>query len=130
MTTYLLDTTVLIDHFRGRQRAKLLLERLVDEEHTLALCAINVAELFAGLPEGQRAAAGELIGSLHYLDIRPDVAEVAGIIRFNAARRGIAIHLPDAIIAAVAMANDATLVTANVRDFPMEELHLLELPSN
>jgi predicted nucleic acid-binding protein len=130
MTTYLLDTTVLVDYFRGRQAANLLLERLVDEGHTLALCAINVAELFAGLPERQRPLAGELIHSLHDLEIPPQVAELAGTIRFDAARRGVAIHLPDAMIAAVAIANDATLVTANVRDFPLEELQLLELPSS
>jgi len=130
MTTYLLDTTVLVDYFRGRERAKLLLERLVDEGHTLALCSVNVAELFAGLPEKQRPLARELIDTLNYLGVPPGVAELAGTIRFEAARQGITIHLPDAIIAAVAMANDATLVTANVRDFPMEELHLLEFPSN
>jgi len=130
MTTYLLDTTVLVDYFRGRQGASLLLERLVDEGHTLALCGINVAELFAGLPERQRPLARELIDSLHYLEIPPQVAELAGTIRFNVARRGVAIHLPDAMIAAVALANDATLVTANVRDFPMEGLQLLELPSS
>ena len=130
MTTYLLDTTVLVDYFRGRQAASLLLERLVDDGHTLALCGINVAELFAGLPERQRPAARELIDSLHYLEILPQVAELAGTIRFDAARRGVAIHLPDAMIAAVAIANDATLVTANVRDFPLEELQLLELPSS
>ena len=129
MTTYLLDTTILIDYFRGRQGVTLLLERLVDEGHTLALCDINVAELFAGLPQRQRPLARELIDSLHYLEIPPQVAELAGTIRFNTARRGVAIHLPDAMIAAVAIANDATLVTANVRDFPMEELQLLELPS-
>jgi len=130
MTTYLLDTTVLVDYFRGRERAKLLLERLVDEGHTLALCGINVAELFAGLPEKQRPLARELIDTLNYLGVPPGVAELAGTVRFEAARQGITIHLPDAIIAAVAMANSAILVTANVRDFPMEELYLLELPSN
>ena len=130
MATYLLDTTVLVDYFRGRERAKLVLEHLVDEGHTLAICCINVAELFAGLPEKQRPLARELIDTLNYLGVPPGVAELAGTIRFEAARQGITIHLPDAIIAAVAMANDATLVTANVRDFPMEELHLLEFPSN
>lgn len=130
MTTYLLDTTVLIDYFRGRQGAGLLLERLVDEGHTPAVCAINVAELFAGLPESQRAPARELIDSLDYLEISPLVAVLAGTIRFDAARRGVAIHLPDAMIAAVAIANTATLVTANVRDFPLKELQVLELRSS
>jgi len=130
VTTYLLDTTVLIDYFRGREGVRLLLERLVDEGHTPAVCAINVAELFAGLPERQRPVARELIDSLHYLEIPPQVAELAGTIRFDAARRGVAIHLPDAMIAAAAIANDATLVTANIRDFPLEELQLLELPSS
>ena len=129
MTTYLLDTTVLVDYFRGRQRARLLLERLADDGHTLAICDINIAELFAGLPEAQRPVARELLDSLQYLEIPPPVAELAGLLRFDRARRGITIHLPDAMIAAVAIANDATLITANVRDFPLPDLSLLELPS-
>jgi predicted nucleic acid-binding protein len=130
MTTYLLDTTVLVDYFRGRQHADTFLEHAVSEGHALALCSISVAELFSGLPERQRPPARELIDSVNYLEVPPEVAQLAGTIRFDAARKGITIHLPDAIVAAVAIANNATLVTANVRHFPMEELHLLELPSN
>jgi len=130
MATYVLDTTVLIDFLGGRARAVSLVKELSQEQHDLCTCCICVAELYSGLSAGATDVADRLIGHLAYLDVTAGQASLAGSIRYDYARQGIALSTTDAIIAAVAMANDATLVTANVRDFPMDELHLLELPSS
>jgi predicted nucleic acid-binding protein len=49
MAKYLLDTTILIDHLRGRQEAVDLLTALAHQGHRLGLCCVNVAELYSGL---------------------------------------------------------------------------------
>ena len=130
MGTYVLDTTVLIDALAGKARAASLVRELFREQHELCTCCVCVAELYSGLSAGAKDVADRLIGGLAYLDVTADQARLAGNIRYRYARRGIALSITDTIVAAVAMANDATLVTANVRDFPMEELQLLHLPSS
>jgi tRNA(fMet)-specific endonuclease VapC len=129
MATYVLDTTVLIDILAGKARAVSLVTELSQEEHRLCTCCICVAELYSGLAVAATHVADQLIDSLAYLDVSPDQARLAGSIRYQYARRGIPLSTTDTIVAAIAMANGATLVTANVRDFPMEELQLLHLPS-
>ena len=39
-----------------------------------------------------------------------------------------ALTTTDTLVAAAAVSNEATLVTANVRDYPMEEVELLQQP--
>jgi tRNA(fMet)-specific endonuclease VapC len=129
MGTYVLDTTVLIDVLAGKARAVSLVKELSQEQDRVCTCCICVAELYSGLSVAAAHVADQLINSLAYLDVSPDEARLAGSIRYQYARRGIALSTTDTIVAAIAMANDATLVTANVRDFPMEELQLLHLPS-
>jgi tRNA(fMet)-specific endonuclease VapC len=129
MATYVLDTTVLIDILAGKARAVSQVTELSQEEHRLCTCCICVAELYSGLSAGAAGVADQLISSLAYLDVTADQARLAGSIRYQYARRGMTLSTTDTIVAAVAIANDATLVTANVRDFPMEELQLLHLPS-
>jgi predicted nucleic acid-binding protein len=130
MATYVLDTTVLIDFLGGRARAVSSVKELSQEQHDLCTCCICVAELYSGLSAGATRVADQLMSGLTYLDVTADEARLAGSIRYQYARRGIALSTTDTIVAAVAIANDATLVTANVRDFPTEELRLLELPSS
>jgi predicted nucleic acid-binding protein len=107
-----------------------LVKELSQEQHDLCTCCICVAELYSGLSAGATRVADQLMSGLTYLDVTADEARLAGSIRYQYARRGIALSTTDTIVAAVAIANDATLVTANVRDFPTEELRLLELPSS
>jgi len=130
MGTYVLDTTVLIDVLAGKARAVSLVKELSLEREKLCTCCICVAELYSGLSAPATRVADQLINSLAYLNVTADEARLAGSMRYQYARRGVALSTTDTIVAAVAIANDATLVTANVRDFPMEELRLLELPSS
>jgi predicted nucleic acid-binding protein len=50
---YLLDTDVIIEHLRGRDRAVKYMEAL---DGTLHLSAITIAELYAGVHAGEEEA--------------------------------------------------------------------------
>ena len=128
MTRYTLDTTVLIDYLAGRPATVELVQSLDNEGHDLGVCCINVTELYSGVPERKRLVAAEFVDSLDYYDVIPDIAKLAGTYRFDFARKGITLSTSDCIIAAVAVANEATLITANVRDYPMPEIRILEQP--
>lgn len=128
MAKYLLDTTVLIDHLRGRRDVANLIISLARDGHLLGVCCINVAELFAGLSSHDQTRAIHLIDRLEYLDVSRDAAKEAGRLRFDCARRGVTLTTADALIAATAFHEDATLITANVRDFSIEKLRLMQQP--
>ena len=49
VASYLLDTTVIIDYLRGHAEVRARLHHLTEQQHELAVCAISVAEVFAGL---------------------------------------------------------------------------------
>lgn len=128
MATYLLDTTVLIDVLNGKRNRRALLYDLLEAGHLLACCAINVTEIYAGMRTKEERATQQLLDSLQYLPISPRAARHAGEFKRDYARRGVTLNLGDVIIAAVAIEEQATLLTDNVKDFPMRELSLYPLP--
>ena len=123
---YLLDATALIDYLRGRRGMIEMVNTLAQQGHRLGLCCISVAELYAGLSEEERAGASYLTDAMDYHEISREVAKEAGRYRYEFARRGTTLSTTDTLIAATAIAVGATLITANTRDFPMEEIELLE----
>ncbi len=126
MADHLLDTTVLIDYMRRNREIIDLVNGLLRGSHQLGVCAINLTELYTGVGDEDRVDADRLVSQLNYFDITAEIAVKAGRYRYEFARRGITLSAADTITAAVAMANGAILVTANVRDFPMEGLQLLQ----
>ncbi|MDA1129759.1 MAG: PIN domain-containing protein [Chloroflexi bacterium] len=126
MAKYILDTTLLIDHLRGRNGAQELVDTLALDGHRLGVCCVSIAELYSGLVPDEQAVAGDLIQGLEYYDVSREAAKEAGRYRYEFARRGITLSTTDTLIAAAAIEENATLITANTKDFPMEEIKLFE----
>lgn len=122
LTTYLLDTTVLIAHLRGDDAATALLLELHDSGHTLGTSCVNVAEIQHGIRPAERAAVTDLLDRLRYLETTREAAERAGRYQAELRRRGRTLHTADALVAGTARAHEAVLLTDNVRDFPMRDL--------
>ena len=121
---YLLDTTVLIDHNRGRPGVVELVRQLFSEPNDLLICDAVVAEALSGGPDAEVKALGTLIDSLEYVATHPDAARWAGESRRRLARTGHR-RLGDAIIAGVAWFMDATVVTRNPQDFEIQGVRVL-----
>jgi len=99
----LVDTDVFIDHLRGA--------RAFDPAgHRVHYSVITRAELFAGTTA--TGAADTLLRPFQEIEVDRDIAERAGGLR-----RKTGIRLPDALIAATALAAGLALVTRNRRDF-------------
>jgi len=129
MTRYLLDTTVLIDYLNGRPHVVDAIKRLAQEGHILGVCCIKVTELYAGLRENEKPAAEKLIENLTYFQVTPEVARKAREYIYGFARKGIILGTSNVTIAAVAIANHAIFVTANVHHYPIPNVQLMELPT-
>jgi len=121
---YLLDTTVLIDHNRGKTSAVELVAKLFSEPNDLLVCDAVVAEALSGGPDDEVAAIRAMIDALEYVSTHPEAARWAGAsrrrLRHTSPRR-----LGDALIAGVAWHQDATVVTRNPTDFEIQGVRVL-----
>jgi predicted nucleic acid-binding protein len=124
VTVYLPDTGILIDVLNGRANRKSLLLDIAARGHSLACCAVTVAELYSGLHQNELDQALRLLSALIWVDTTPAVAKRAGEIRYAWARKGKTLGLADTMIAATALQYNLTLITENRKDFPMPELQI------
>lgn len=128
MALYLLDSDAVIDILNGISTTATIVDRLVADDHTLCTCDIVLTEIHTGLSEEAHSVAAPILDSFYVLSSSRSVGQQAGRWRYAFARQGITLALTDSIIAATALAWNATLVTGNVRDYPMPELLLLPVP--
>ena len=129
MATYLLDTSVIVDALNNKRDRRALLLDLLEQGHLLACCPINVTEVYTGLRPKEEVATEAFLRSLDYSHITWPVARLAGLLKRDHARKGVTLNVADATIAAAAMVHELTLLTDNVKDFPMKDLRLYPLPS-
>ncbi|MDD4239691.1 MAG: type II toxin-antitoxin system VapC family toxin [Desulfotomaculaceae bacterium] len=122
---FLLDTTILIDLFRGRQEAIVFLDKL-SQEGTLFVCAVVVSEIFSGVRPAELSKVEEFLEAMGYIQIDYRTAKSAGLYKRDFQKKGISLSISDTLIAATAVDHFLTLVTKNVRHFPMEELSVIE----
>jgi predicted nucleic acid-binding protein len=124
-----LDTDVFIDHFRGLDAATTYIQNLPADQR--ATTDITVMELYKGATNRQ-----ELTTIARFLTrnrvTRLPVAAAASqravqLVRQHGLAHGLAI--PDALIAAIILEGEHTLVTSNVRHFRfIADLRLLRAP--
>lgn len=121
---FLVDTNILIDVIRGKHNRQSLLEGLVAGGGSLACSVITVAELYSRMRPHEKAATEGLLDSMEVLEIDHQIAREGGMLRNEGAMRGVTLDVPDTLIAATAITRGLTLVTTNVKDFPMPGLRL------
>lgn len=127
MTSYLLDTTCLIHLARRTPLAVDAIARLLTESHVLGCCAIPVAEFYSGLPRVRAPGMDGFIDLLQYWPIGHGDAVQAGGYRYTYARKGLQLSVSDTLIAAVARRVTATVITENLKDFPMDDIRTVSL---
>jgi predicted nucleic acid-binding protein len=115
----LLDTTVAVDHLRGRQAAVDLLKGLVEHDETLAASEVVRFELVSGVRDEELPALEQFFSAVSWIPVGEDVARAAGELARNHRRAHSGIDDADYLIAATALLLEADLLTTNVRHFPM-----------
>jgi len=129
MTTFLLDTSVIIDAINDKKNRNAALIALVEEGHILACCPVNVAEVYAGMRPKEEPKTSALLQSLRLYPVTFPVAELAGRFKRDYGHKGKTLTIPDVMVAAVAIHYQLTLITDNAKDFPMPDLSFHTLPA-
>ena len=122
-----LDSTVLIDHLRGRP-AVARIAALRTAGDIPATTAINVDEIVRGLRPTEEHAARSLFDGLVVLRTGRRAGWQAGEWRRHFAGRGMTLYQADCLVAATAWVHGATLATGNPKDFPMDGLTVEHWP--
>lgn len=120
---YLFDTDVLTNIVKPRP-AKPLLERLKHVPNSeIYTSTITISEIVYGAEKSQRPEyhlqqlEEILLPAVNVVGFDVKAAYVCGRVRGQLEKQGTPLHLADLEIAAIAIANDFTLVTNNVRHF-------------
>ena len=118
----LIDSDILIEVARGRDAA--ILEKWVDlaESDDMVLCSpVSVAELWHGARPKEHKALGDLFRALACVPVDAETGRQAGEF-LRVYHKSHAVELGDALIAAAAVQNRATLWTRNRKHYPMHEV--------
>ena len=124
----LLDTNILIDALKINSARRNFLADQVECGRVLATSAINIAELYAGMRPTETSRTHGLTSQLMCYEVTRVIAQRAGSIKYEHARKGRTLALADMIVATTALEYDLTLVTDNLKDFPIDQLKIYPLP--
>lgn len=128
--SHLLDTNFVIGLLRGAGAYWDYLDTLV--QRTLpAISTITRAEIYAGCHPAEETETRRLLDCLRAVPVETSTADLAGRYVYQFGRRGLTLHLEDALIGATAMTEGLILVTRNVSHFPMLSLeqNLIRFPA-
>jgi predicted nucleic acid-binding protein len=121
---HLLDTNILILALRSDPKALDFLDALDREKERACISVATRTEILAGMRPHEEERTMELLDSLDNLLVDEAIADRAGRLIYQYARRGIQLSFPDAIIATTALQHGLTLATTNPKHFPMSDLRL------
>jgi hypothetical protein len=116
--TAIVDTSVLIDYLRGDQGAAELLEqeRAVGPLHASEITRL---EILAGMRPAEEDGTRLLLSTLVWHPVDAEVAEEAGALGRQWLPSHHTIDSADLAIAATVILNRSSLLTRNIRHFPM-----------
>ena len=114
----LVDSDVLIAHLRGVEAAR---DWLADTSRTqeIAISALTITEISAGMRSAQRRQVWELLTSLTHEPVSYSIARRAGELSRTWGRSNVGIGIVDYLIAATAQERGYPLATLNTRHYPM-----------
>jgi hypothetical protein len=124
MARQLLDSDILIDFLRGRGAAWSLLTRWQVTGESLLISTVSVAEILAGAQRGEEKATERLFSVLEKIPVSESIARSAADF-LRTYQRSHGLELGDALVAATALVAGATLITRNVRHYPMPQVRVL-----
>jgi predicted nucleic acid-binding protein len=121
----LIDSDILIDHLRKEKSALDYIQQEIDDGSPLFISVISRIEILSGARKGEDETIRSLFDILTSVDVDLAIADGAGeyLMRF---RKSHALSIGDAVIAATAKEMRMTLVTRNIKHYPMKDVEIVK----
>lgn len=122
----LLDTSILIDYFRKKDKTKSVFFQLSKSYHQFAVSTITVYEIYSGAPDEQIKVWDDFFAIMEILPFNSQTALLAARINIELKKVSKQINVQDLFIAATAINNNMACATLNKKHFGrIEKLILL-----
>ncbi len=122
---YLADTNVIIGFLKGREPDTDILKVLL-EDKKVSLSSLTLAELFAGATLAESKKIVKLMRYVSLIPVGKEIAMIGGTYRKHYSKKINRVYLLDCLIAATCKENKLTLITNNVKDYPMKDITILK----
>lgn len=114
--SYLLDTDVLVDFFRGVRHA---VDFVKQNSNRIVLSVIVLSELYAGVRDEDEVAELDAFFQLFPVySISPEIARTGGLLKWQYSKSH-GLGLADALLAATVKNHGFELKTLNIKHYPM-----------
>lgn len=124
----LLDTGILIEYFRNKEKSKSFLYRLSLNDFKFKVSSITQYEILLGASKEQMNFWKEFFDRVEVLSFKADTAVVASEIYKELKSKNKLIDIADILIASVAVSNAIPLATLNLKHFSrIPKLDILDL---
>jgi predicted nucleic acid-binding protein len=117
MVLVLLDSSVLIEHFRSRNKENTLYHQLRVQDDDFAISPFVEYEILAGSTDDDIDYWSEEFQKMKFLEFSFDVVKVSRIIKIQSRRRNKSLDALDVLIAATAIVYEVQLATLNRNHF-------------
>lgn len=97
-----------------------------DGSISLSISTITIAEIYKNVFPLEIVRTERIIGDFLHLDVISRIAKEAGLYWKDYSKKIEKINILDCIIAATAKEHKASLITLNIRHFPMDDITVLD----
>ncbi|MEM7108349.1 MAG: type II toxin-antitoxin system VapC family toxin [Bacteroidota bacterium] len=112
-----LDTSILIDYFRKKDKTNSLLYQLSAKDYEFSITSITEFKLRRGISKRQEDFWNKLLASIEVLAFTSQSAKLASEIDNKLKKKNKQVNLADLFIAAIALNHDLPIATLNKKHF-------------
>jgi len=116
-TNFVVDSCVLIEYFRTKDKSVTWFYRLLQEQRKMSLSTVVIFEVLSGADGAQREFWKGFFHGIVRLPLDERTAEIAADLFRTLRQKNVRLESSDLFIAATAIANDLPLATLNRKHF-------------
>lgn len=119
---FLLDSDVLINILRNRTKIRDAISTLVKSTQP-CISVINALEMYKNCFPKEESSTQKFLSGHRMIDVNLAIAKLAG--EYWKRHKNVHVNIADYIIAATCKINHLTLVTGNVKHYPMNDIKII-----
>ena len=122
---YLIDTDVLIWILRGNKKYSDLLISLKDND-ALSISTVSIGEIYKNLFPSELIKTENFLNEFQIWDVTTSIAKQAGLYYQQYSKQFKNLNLTYCLIAATVTVSNLTLVSLNIKHFPMNDIKIFK----